>query len=371
MKKILLTLAAIVALTANAATPTTDDMSEMTLGINSWGETAIGSNTVIITASTSVDGMWEVTGFDLNIDYNVKMSIAEDGSVTIAPQMVGSDYDYDTYESIYFMLVPGESITKSPMDFTNDRITGTYADGMLTINEWNIVKVDQNFSTNKGTLYSQNVNTKIMVPNCTTQLGLWDMKLNDDWEFVGWNKLEMSQPNKVVYAEKNGNNLKVYNFDEVGTSMTLSINLDTRKAQYNNEEVVFMSTGSTPQNYLMRKIAPVLYGEDDNTLADALIIGDISEDYKTITFTDLACVHEDHQSIGWIDHSNPIHTLVLTLDTPLNTKTGVDGINMNAQVASVKYVDLAGRMSDHAFNGVNIVVTTYTDGTTKTSKVVK
>ena len=163
MRKFLLSFAAMASLVA-FATPSAQDMANLTLGINSWGETSIGANTVSIAASTSVDGMWEVTGFDKKIDYTVKMSIADDGAVTIAPQMVGGDYDYDTYESIYFMLVPAESINKSPMEFTNDRLTGTYANGVITINDWNIVKVDQSFSTNKGTVYSQNVNTKIRAP---------------------------------------------------------------------------------------------------------------------------------------------------------------------------------------------------------------
>ena len=356
---------------AAMAAPQADEMATMTLGISNWGETSIGTTAVSITPSTSVDGMWEVSGFDRKIDYSVKMSIADDGAVTIAPQMVGGDYDYDTYETIYFMLVPAESVNKSPMEFTNDRLTGTYANGIITINDWNIVKVDQNFSTNKGTVYSQNVNSKFMTPNCSTQLGLWDEQLSDDWDFLGWQKLAVSEPNTVVRAEQDGNTLKVYNFDEVGTCMTLTLNLEGKKAQYDNNEVVFMTTGSTPRSYVMRKIAPVLYGEDDNALADALIVGEISDDYKTITFTDLACVREDHQSMGWVDHASPMHTLILTLDNPLNDATAITTVSTGAQVAKVSYVDLSGRMSDRPFKGVNIVVTTYTDGTTTTSKVVK
>ena len=56
--------------------------------------------------------------------------------------------------------------------------------------------------------------------------------------------------------------------------------------------------------------------------------------------------------------------------TPV-TYTGLDNINTKGQIVSVKYYNVAGSMSDHPFDGVNIVVTTYTDGTTSTSKVVK
>lgn len=53
------------------------------------------------------------------------------------------------------------------------------------------------------------------------------------------------------------------------------------------------------------------------------------------------------------------------------TQTGVEDVQTNKTVAGVKYVNLAGQMSETAFSGVNIVVTTYTDGTTSTVKVIK
>ena len=53
------------------------------------------------------------------------------------------------------------------------------------------------------------------------------------------------------------------------------------------------------------------------------------------------------------------------------TQTGVEDVQANKTVAGVKYVNLAGQVSDSAFDGVNIVVTTYTDGTTSTVKVIK
>jgi len=41
------------------------------------------------------------------------------------------------------------------------------------------------------------------------------------------------------------------------------------------------------------------------------------------------------------------------------------------QVAGVKYVDMAGRVSDRPFTGLNLVVTTMTDGSVHTVKVMK
>ena len=55
----------------------------------------------------------------------------------------------------------------------------------------------------------------------------------------------------------------------------------------------------------------------------------------------------------------------------LDNVTGVNGINAGKTVQSVKYYNVAGQAADKAFQGVNIVVTTYTDGTTSTIKVIK
>ena len=64
----------------------------------------------------------------------------------------------------------------------------------------------------------------------------------------------------------------------------------------------------------------------------------------------------------------------VVLDEPVvmepDQVTGVDSISGKA-VAGVKYYNVAGQASNKAFDGVNIVVTTYTDGTTRTVKVVK
>ena len=65
----------------------------------------------------------------------------------------------------------------------------------------------------------------------------------------------------------------------------------------------------------------------------------------------------------------------VALDEPIvmekDSATGVESMNAGKTVAGVKYYNVAGQASDKAFKGVNIVVTTYTDGTTRTVKVVK
>ena len=51
--------------------------------------------------------------------------------------------------------------------------------------------------------------------------------------------------------------------------------------------------------------------------------------------------------------------------------TAVNEINSTKTVAGVTYYNLAGQQSAQPVNGVNIVVTTYTDGSTTTAKVIK
>ena len=51
--------------------------------------------------------------------------------------------------------------------------------------------------------------------------------------------------------------------------------------------------------------------------------------------------------------------------------TAVEEINSEKAVANVAYYNLAGQQSEQPVDGVNIVVTTYTDGTRTTAKVIK
>lgn len=55
----------------------------------------------------------------------------------------------------------------------------------------------------------------------------------------------------------------------------------------------------------------------------------------------------------------------------LNDATGLEQVNADREIAAVRYINVAGQESEAPFDGINIVVTTYTDGSTTTTKVVK
>jgi 5-hydroxyisourate hydrolase-like protein (transthyretin family) len=76
-------------------------------------------------------------------------------------------------------------------------------------------------------------------------------------------------------------------------------------------------------------------------------------------------------NVEGLDFANGSIVLSDPVVMELDNVTGVNGVNAGKTVASVKYYNVAGQAADKAFQGVNIVVTTYTDGTTSTIKVIK
>ena len=57
--------------------------------------------------------------------------------------------------------------------------------------------------------------------------------------------------------------------------------------------------------------------------------------------------------------------------TRISETSGIDDITAIRQIDTIRYINVAGQESDMPFDGVNIVVTTYTDGTSTTVKVIK
>ena len=55
----------------------------------------------------------------------------------------------------------------------------------------------------------------------------------------------------------------------------------------------------------------------------------------------------------------------------LSVVTAINDVDANKTVSSVKYYNITGIESDKPFNGVNIVVTRYTDGSFSTTKVLR
>ena len=89
-----------------------------------------------------------------------------------------------------------------------------------------------------------------------------------------------------------------------------------------------------------------------------------SDDYEesdaALTFTNVMLVNRQHQ----IYLSNDAMGM-------FTDATAVEHVTADKEIASVRYVNVAGQQSETPFDGVNIVITTYTDGTISTVKVMK
>ena len=77
------------------------------------------------------------------------------------------------------------------------------------------------------------------------------------------------------------------------------------------------------------------------------------------------------KSYGFINTATYFCMDKLTVKDPDAVETGVSEGKLNKSIAGVEYVNLAGQRSNHAFDGMNIVVTRYNDGTTSTAKVIR
>ena len=84
---------------------------------------------------------------------------------------------------------------------------------------------------------------------------------------------------------------------------------------------------------------------------DDIIVNDIED--NTVNFGDNA-----------ID--NDINVIV-----KLTTNTGIDSTIQAGQITDVKYINLAGVASSEPMSGMNLKVTTYSDGSRQVSKVIK
>ncbi|MDO4510488.1 MAG: DUF4465 domain-containing protein [Bacteroidales bacterium] len=101
----------------------------------------------------------------------------------------------------------------------------------------------------------------------------------------------------------------------------------------------------------------------DWTWFDMSSLGNVEDLTFVVTTTDMG---------DW-GANTPLYFAIdkLTVSDQAPVPTAVDDVTAAKTIASVKYANLAGQMSDTAFDGVNVKVTTYTDGTTATQKLVK
>jgi len=99
---------------------------------------------------------------------------------------------------------------------------------------------------------------------------------------------------------------------------------------------------------------------NDWTFFDLSSLGEVESVYFTLNSTDTGDYGMNTSSYFCMDKFQ-------VNDTP----TAIENVNGSKQVANVKYVNLSGVESATPFQGVNIEVKTYTDGTRSSSKVLR
>ncbi|MBR6947042.1 MAG: DUF4465 domain-containing protein, partial [Muribaculaceae bacterium] len=104
-----------------------------------------------------------------------------------------------------------------------------------------------------------------------------------------------------------------------------------------------------------------LLAANDWTFFDLSSLGEVVSVYFTMNSTDVGAYGMNTAAYFCMDKFQ------VKSDKP----TAVESVNADKQVAAKRYVNLAGMTSDKPFDGVNVVVTTYSDGTTSTAKVIK
>ena len=96
------------------------------------------------------------------------------------------------------------------------------------------------------------------------------------------------------------------------------------------------------------------------------------EDFNGLVTVEIYLVTNDIVSISQLSNPNNYITKVShTIVRDEHITTGVEDVNAEKTVAGVVYYNLLGAASDRPFEGVNVVVTTYTDGTKSSKKIIK
>lgn len=101
-------------------------------------------------------------------------------------------------------------------------------------------------------------------------------------------------------------------------------------------------------------------------------ICEMAETFDGVVTVEIYLVNGDVTSVNELSNSNYYITKVShTIVKDPTISTGVEDVDAEKTVAGVTYYNLLGVSSDRPFEGMNVVVTTYTDGTKSSKKILK
>lgn len=355
MAKFLLSMAvALMATTAVAQAPSAEELSKYSVRVDFVGDSihypTVGKSIVTYATegSTATINIGEPTGL-----INLKAKYDEASTaLTMYPQMAGMDEE--TYQ--YRMIVPASVKTQAPTAFGNATISGNLFDNMITYGPWNMI-LTSNFTDNKGVVYDKDITTCIFKPNCTVSLGVIEEDDANDYVYKKGAVQELR-----TYAEQNGKGVIVYNFDEMGGCLVINLN-NNKSCTISSNDLVYKKNEKNV--YKAFALAESTIGGAEVVKAENPDAAGVIEGGKQIKFGYVGLINTARYGYRGL-----YYQVNIALDNELDVPSGITDTQAAKQVANVSYVNLAGMTSSTPFDGVNVKVIRYTDGSMNTQKVI-
>lgn len=188
---------------------------------------------------------------------------------------------------------------------------------------------------------------------------------------------------QMMNYEKWGNTYRQFEYTYNGVANTYALMLDYASPEYNSDNTIVSGTAYRGGHM---KLFRIINGTQDGGVRDWDVTFKQPVQVGVFPYEGLSDVNQNGNSTGNIcvntDKGSYLEAWILCtnqgiayyrLGTELGT--GVEGTfsdeAVEKEVKSVEYVNMMGQRSLKPFEGVNIVVTTFTDGTTKAIKTIK
>ena len=211
----------------------------------------------------------------MNVDW-------ETATVSVVPYTFDQDFDDDTYQTFYLMVVSAEAAElASPMDagFSSSKLTGKISESGITLEPWNIVRVPQTFAS-MTKVYAKPQTTRIIEANATmTQQRVdWD----DDWE----NLIDAEEMEFRVYTEADGENLTVYGWDGMESCVKFKQSVDNGKYTYANNPADVIFNYKDKRDYVLCTLPGYTWGDLESFTADKAkpVVSEEVTDNKELLF---------------------------------------------------------------------------------------
>lgn len=353
-KTMLFSCLASLAFSASAVTaPTSEELAKMNLQIDNDVQSAfVHCNEVTLEYLNNETSHITINNFLSNGNVvNATVDWAT-GDIKIAPQKCGEDYD----NGVFYMLVSADAKSKSYDELPSTFITGKTDGKTITLDAWNLMIVSYRGNSNTGAFYPEDLTTKFLATNATMACGRMDW--NDSWTDLVFTE-ELTLP---VYGEIDGQELTVYNWGGEPAKVTLQREASNAGFWFVPEDQVVM----TRKKYSYGIYPMITNGEDAGSPAEGPLKSKEQTEPNKLRFGTWVIYDKAKQrDRGYNEYAN------ITFDFDIPIATGVTHNVATKSISGVKYVNLAGVQSTVPFDGVNVVVTTYSDGTKSISKIMK